>query len=204
MKLILASASPRRTELLKSLGLQFDVMPTGVAERDEHPTSFHDLAIHNAQAKVRDVALRHPDALVLGADTIVVLGSEVFGKPGDLDDARRMLRNLSGRSHFVITGVCLVCHGKSRERVFVVETQVQFRQLADTDIEQYLAAVHVLDKAGAYAIQEGPPIVAGIDGSYSNVIGLPLERLAVELRELGIHVEALPASEQRLSGIDLA
>ncbi|MFA6564608.1 MAG: Maf family protein [Verrucomicrobiia bacterium] len=186
MKLILASASPRRAELLRSLGLQFDVLPTGVDERDEHPASFHDLAIHNAQAKAHDVAARHPDALVLGADTIVVLGTEVFGKPSSLDDARQMLRSLSGCSHSVITGVCLVCHGESRERVFAVETRVQFRQLADADIEQYLDAVHVLDKAGAYAIQEGPPIVAGIEGSYSNVIGLPLERLTVELREFGI------------------
>ena len=186
MKLILASASPRRAELLKSIGLRFDVMPTGVTERDEHPASFHDLAIHNAQAKASDVAMRHPDALVLGADTIVVLGGEVFGKPTDLDDARRMLRSLSGQSHSVITGVCLICRAESRERVFAVETRVQFRQLTDADIEQYLDAVDVLDKAGAYAIQEGPTIVAGIGGSYSNVIGLPLERLAAELRESGI------------------
>jgi septum formation protein len=134
------------------------------------------------------VAARHPDALVLGADTIVVPGGEVFGKPRDLDDARRMLRSLSGRGHSVITGVCLIHRAANRERVFAVETKVQFRPLSDTDIEQYLDAVDVLDKAGAYAIQEGPPIVAGVDGSYSNVIGLPLERLAAELREFGIAV----------------
>jgi septum formation protein len=186
MKFILASASPRRVELLRSLGLQFDVLPTGVAERDEHPASFHDLAIHNAQAKAHDVAARHPHALVLGADTIVVPGGEVFGKPRDLDNARRMLRSLSGRGHSVITGVCLIHRAANRERIFAVETQVQFRPLSDTDIEQYLDAVDVLDKAGAYAIQEGPPIVAGVDGSYSNVIGLPLERLTAELREFGI------------------
>lgn len=186
MKLILASASPRRAELLRSLGLTFDIMPTGVTERDEHPASFHDLAIHNAQAKARDVAARHPNALVLGADTIVVPGGEVFGKPRDLDDARRMLRRLSGQSHSVITGVCLIHRVHDRERAFAVETRVYFRPLGDADIEQYLDAVDVLDKAGAYAIQEGPPIVAGVEGSYSNVIGLPLERLAAELRELGI------------------
>ena len=186
MKLILASASPRRAELLKSLGLQFNVLPSGVAERDEHPASFHDLAIHNAQAKAGDVAARHPEAMVLGADTIVVLGSEVFGKPRDLDDARRMLRRLSGQSHLVITGVCLIHRAANRERSFAVETRVRFRLLGDADIEQYLDAVDVLDKAGAYAIQEGPPIVAGVEGSYSNVIGLPLERVAAELREFGI------------------
>ena len=189
MKLILASASPRRAELLRSLGLQFDIIPTGVAERDEHPASFQDLAIHNAQAKASDVAARYPDALVLGADTIVVPGGEVFGKPRDFDDARRMLRSLSGRDHAVITAVCLIHRGGNRERVFAVETQVRFRPLSDADIEQYLDAVDVFDKAGAYAIQEGPPIVAGIEGSYSNVIGLPLERLAVELREFGIRAE---------------
>ena len=185
-KLILASASPRRAELLRSLGLQFDVLPTGADERDEHPTSVHDLALHNARVKALDAAARHPDALVLGADTIVVLGSEVFGKPRDLDDARRMLRRLSGQTHSVITGVCLLCRGGNRERTFAVETRVRFRPLSDTDIEQYLDAVHVLDKAGAYAIQEGPPLVENIEGSYSNVVGLPLERLAAELREFGV------------------
>ena len=186
MKLILASASPRRAELLKSLGLRFDILPTGVEERDEHPASFHDLAIHNAQAKARDAAARHPDALVLGADTIVVLGNEVFGKPRDLDDARRMLRNLSGQGHHVITGVCLLHRAGNRERNFAVETRVRFRPLSDADIEQYLDAVDVLDKAGAYAIQEGPPLVAGVEGSYSNVIGLPLEQVEAELRRFGI------------------
>lgn len=186
MKLILASASPRRAELLRSLGLQFDILPTGADERDEHPISVHDLALHNARVKALDAATRHPDALVLGADTIVVLGNEVFGKPRDLDDARRMLRSLSGQTHTVITGVCLVCRSASRERTFTVESRVQFRPLSDDAIEQYLDAVDVLDKAGGYAIQEGPPLVAGLNGSYSNVIGLPLEQLAVELREFGI------------------
>lgn len=189
MKLILASASPRRAELLRSLRLQFDVLPTGADERDEHSSSFHDLAIHNAKVKAHDVAPKHLDALVLGADTIVVLGNEVFGKPRDLGDARRMLRSLSGRSHVVITGVCLICHAGNHERSFAVETRVHFRPLTETDIEQYIDAVHVLDKAGAYAIQEGPAIVAGIDGSYSNVIGLPLERLTMELQEFGICAE---------------
>jgi septum formation protein len=185
MKLILASASPRRAELLQSLGLVFDILPAGVDERDEHPASAHDLALHNARVKALDVAARHPAALVLGADTIVVLDGRVFGKPRDLDDARRMLRSLSGQTHAVITGVCLVCRGDNRERTFAVETRVQFHPLSDDDIEQYLDAVHVLDKAGAYAVQEGPPLVANLNGSYSNVVGLPLERVAAELRELG-------------------
>jgi septum formation protein len=186
MKIVLASASPRRVELLRSLGLHFEVVPSDAVEHDEHPISPRDLALHNAQLKARDVAARRPDALVIAADTIVVLASQVYGKPRGLDEARHMLRNLSGRSHCVVTGVCLIT---GVERSFVVETWVQFRELAEEDIERYIAAVNTLDKAGAYAIQEGPPIVATIDGSFSNVVGMPLERLVVELRELGVIVD---------------
>jgi len=187
MRIILASASPRREELLRSLGLDFQVVPSEAVEHDEHPVSPRDLALHNAQLKARDVAAQHPDALVIGADTIVVLASQVYGKPRDVDEARHMLRNLSGRSHCVITGVCLI-HGV--ERSFLVETWVQFRELSEADIERYVAAVNTLDKAGAYAVQEGPPIVATVEGSYSNVVGLPLERLVAELREFGVIVDA--------------
>ncbi|MCX7824537.1 MAG: Maf family protein [Verrucomicrobiae bacterium] len=185
MRIILASASPRREELLRSLGLDFDAVPSEAVEHNDHPVSARELALHNAQLKARDVAARHPDALVIGADTIVVLAGQVYGKPRDGHEARHMLRNLSGRSHCVITGVCLI---RGNERNFVVETRVQFRELSEADIERYIAAVNTLDKAGAYAIQEGPPIVASIDGSYSNVVGLPLERLVAELREFGVFV----------------
>ena len=189
MDIILASASPRRAELFRSLGVQFEIVVSDALEREEHPASARDLAIHNAQVKARAVAARHLESLVIGADTVVVLGERVFGKPRDLNDARRMLRELSARSHRVITGVCLI-HGV--ERSFAVETSVQFRTLSDDDIERYIAAVNTLDKAGAYAIQEGPPVVATIEGSYSNVVGLPLEQLAVELRALGVRVDAPP------------
>ncbi len=192
MRIILASASPRRHELLRSLGVRFEVVPSDAAERDEHPASFEKLALHNAEMKARAVAAAHPDALVIGADTIVVVANQLFGKPANLGEARHMLRNLSGRSHRVITGICLALPYNQEERTFAVETRVQFRTLSDADIERYLAAVNVLDKAGAYAIQEGPPIVASIDGSYSNVVGLPLERLAVELRALGVRAESPP------------
>lgn len=186
MRLILASASPRRAELLGSLGLRFEVIPSDAVEHDAHPVSPRELALHNARLKARDVASRQAGALVIGADTIVVLGGVVFGKPAGLADARRMLRELSGRAHRVITGVCLLGGPGSVERSFAVETAVQFRPLSDADIEGYLAAVNVLDKAGAYAIQEGPPMVASIEGSYSNVVGLPLERLVEELQPLGV------------------
>ena len=157
-------------------------MPGDVDEKEEHHLGVSELAIHNAQLKARLVAASKPNQLVLGADTIVVLGETVLGKPRDLDDARRMLRELSGRRHRVITGVCLI--RGTEERSFAVETAVQFHPLTDADIEKYLAAVNVLDKAGAYAIQEGPPVVAGIEGSYSNVVGLPIERVSAELRTM--------------------
>jgi septum formation protein len=188
MRLILASASPRRAELLGSLGLRFEVIQSDAVEHDTHPVSPRELALHNAQLKARDVASRHPDALVIGADTIVVLGDAVFGKPSDTAEAWRMLRELSGRNHRVITGVCLITGLGNEERSFAVETTVRFRELSDADIKGYLAAVNVFDKAGAYAIQEGPPLVAAIEGSYSNVVGLPLERLVEELRNLGVQI----------------
>ena len=189
MRIILASASPRRVELLRSLGLEFEIVPSDAVECDEHPVSPRDLALHNAQLKARDVAAKRPDAWVIGADTIVVLAGQVYGKPRDLEEARHMLRNLSGRSHCVVTGVCLIA---GVERSFAVETWVQFRDLAEADVERYIAAVNTLDKAGAYAIQEGPPIVATIDGSFSNVVGMPLERLVIELRECGVIVDEPP------------
>jgi septum formation protein len=164
------------------------VIQSDVVEYDTHPISPRELALHNAQLKARDVASRHPDAMVIGADTIVVLGDAVFGKPGDTVEACRMLRELCGRNHRVITGVCLVIGRGGDERSFAVETTVRFRELGDADIEGYLAAVNVFDKAGAYAIQEGPPLVAAIEGSYSNVVGLPLERLVEELRSLGVQI----------------
>jgi len=185
VRLILASASPRRAELLGSLGIPFEVVPSNAVEHNNHPVSPQKLALHNARLKARDVALRHPDALVIGADTLVVRGGVVFGKPADLADARRMLRALSGRDHCVITGVCLLGGPSGAESCFAEETRVRFRPLSDADIENYLRAVNVLDKAGAYAIQEGPPVVASFEGSRSNIVGLPLERLAEVLRRLG-------------------
>jgi septum formation protein len=130
------------------------------------------------------VAKQRPDALVLGADTLVYLDREakLFGKPANLAEARRMLRDLQGRAHAVITGVCLLHLREHRQRVFAEWTDVRFHPLTATQIEEYLALINPLDKAGAYAIQEhGERIVAEISGSYSNVVGLPLERLREQL-----------------------
>lgn len=136
----------------------------------------------NAHRKARAVSLRFPDRPVLGADTLVVLGTAVFGKPADAGDAFRMLSELQGRTHEVVTGVCLL-HARSGRRVLFAEaTAVTFRPLTPGDIRDYLDRIHPLDKAGAYAIQEhGDCIVARIAGSFTNVVGLPVERVSAVL-----------------------
>jgi len=183
--LILASASPRRQDLLRQLSIPFEVCPAQVAELHQEQFTVRELSLLNAHRKARAVARSYPEAWVLGADTLVCCGPRLYGKPTDLADAARMLRELAGRTHQVVTGVCLL-HGRTRRaRLFAETTDVIFRPLAPAAIQAYLAAVNPLDKAGAYAIQErGDELVAGIAGSYSNVVGLPLERLRHELRLL--------------------
>ncbi len=137
----------------------------------------------NAHRKARAVAKKTPDSLVLGADTLVFLDNEILGKPRNLDDARRMLTRLRGRTHQVVTGVSLIHLRPHRERIFAVSTDVLFRSFSDATITEYLAKVDTLDKAGAYALQQhGEWIVSEISGSYSNVVGLPLEKLRSELQ----------------------
>ena len=136
----------------------------------------------NAHRKARSVAKKIPDALVLGADTLVFLEDEIMGKPADIADARRMLTRLQGRMHQVVTGISLIHLRAHRERTFALSTDVTFRPLTAGQIDWYLAKVNPLDKAGAYAIQEhGEMIVADISGSFSNVVGLPVERVEEEL-----------------------
>ena len=137
----------------------------------------------NSQRKGAAVAARHPDHLILSADTLVYLGTRLLAKPVDSADARQMLRDLSGQTHSVVTAVSLMCRSARFQRAFAETTFVTFRTLNEAQIEDYLSQVHTLDKAGAYAIQEhGERIVAEISGSYSNVVGLPMERLRAELR----------------------
>ena len=180
--LILASASPRRAELLRELGVEFQVLPGHAAEAEDDFLSPHELCQLNAYRKARVIAKKFPDALVLGADTEVCLGAEIFGKPADLAEAARMIERLQGRTHEVVTGVCLIHLRAHRQKLFAVATSVSFRSLDAAQIRDYLAMINPLDKAGAYAIQEhGTMIVEKIDGSFSNVVGLPLERLQEEL-----------------------
>src|SRR5476651_2405208 len=145
----------------------------------------YELCQLNAHRKARAVAKRIPDDLVLGADTLVFLDREILGKPRDLADARRMLARLQGRTHQVVTGVSLIHLRAHRERIFAVSTDVTFHPLTAGQISGYLSKINPLDKAGAYAIQEhGNLIVSEISGSYSNVVGLPLEKLKEELQIL--------------------
>lgn len=182
--LVLASASPRRHQLLRQLGIPFTVHPVSVQEFDTVELTGREQALLNATLKAVVGSERFPDQTVLGADTVVCLDDHVLGKPRDFDHAREMLRRLSGREHQVISGVCLVWRAQGRFWAFAETTRVRFRVLRDKEIEQYLRQVHVLDKAGAYAIQEhGEMIIERVEGSWSNVVGLPLERLARELEE---------------------
>lgn len=175
-RLILASASPRRRELLAGLGVAFEVMAAPVAEHEAGDADPRALVAHNAALKADWVASRFPEAWVLGADTTVFLEGQVLNKPVDLEDARRMLRLLSGRTHLVCTGLALRRQASGVAEDERVESQVRFRPLDAAAIEHYLAHVNPLDKAGAYGIQEhGDLIIAGWEGSYTNIVGLPVE-----------------------------
>ncbi len=180
--LILASASPRRAELIEQLNLAFQVLPSDATEiTDDHLSPF-EICQLNAHRKARTIAKKHPDALVLGADTLVFLGNAILGKPATRDEAAQMLERLQGKTHQVVTGVILMHLRAHRERGFAVSTDVRFRELSPEDIRHYLTKVNPLDKAGAYAIQEhGQLIVEEVFGSYTNVVGLPVERLQAEL-----------------------
>ena len=184
--LILASTSPRRAELLRRLQVDFTVVPSEATELWHEHLSPLEICQLNAHRKARTVAKKIPDALVLGADTLVFLDDETLGKPRDLADAQRMLQRLQGRLHRVVTGVSLIHLRAHRERLFAVSTDILFHPLDARQIRDYLSMTNPLDKAGAYAIQEhGEKIISHIYGSYSNVVGLPVERLREELQRWG-------------------
>ena len=178
--IILASASPRRAALLREAGPEFASMQIMPSDADEGADP-----LENALLKAESVAAANPRAIVIGADTVIRFGGETIGKPADLDDARAILAKLSGRTHDVVTGVCVRCLENDILVRFEDATHVTFRLLTPEAIEKYIKAVNVLDKAGAYAIQEhGDDIIQGIEGSRTNVIGLPVERLTDTVRYL--------------------
>lgn len=172
---ILASASPRRRELLEQIGAKFRIETSGADEVMAGEAA--GVVRENAIAKAREVAARFPDTPVLGADTVVALGGRIFGKPKDEADARAMLAELSGRSHEVLTGFAWVTHGEVYSEV--VTTEVHFLPMSAEQIADYVATGEPLDKAGGYAVQgRAARFIDKINGSYSNVVGLPLARVA--------------------------
>ena len=187
MRLVLASQSPRRVQLMREAGYEFDIVVPEVEEAHDGSLSPEDLTVENARRKAVAGAVLHPDAVVIGADTLVYLDSEPLGKPANLDEALTMLRRLSGRSHEVCTGVYLAWDAGRQGRGFHVISHVVFRVLDDELIRAYHALVNPLDKAGAYGIQEhGNMIISGHEGSWTNVMGLPMERLTEELEKSAI------------------
>ena len=186
MTIVLASASPRRRDLLAGAGILFKTVPADVEERRAPGEAPGDAALRLARSKAAHVATRFPGSVVLGADTIVALHDRDFGKPASLDEARSMLAALSGRDHDVLTGVSLLRLRPRQEEAWVCRTRVRFRELGNETIERYLELTAPLDKAGAYAIQDhGDLIVEGVEGLVSNVIGLPIEEVVERLGAFG-------------------
>ncbi|MDC0547439.1 Maf family protein [Opitutales bacterium] len=184
---ILGSGSPRRRELLAELLTDFRVVVSDAEEMVSHPDGPIQLVQENAILKARSVANLHPENWVLGADTLVALGETVLGKPKDMKEAYSMLRLLSGQTHEVSTGLCLIHRGQNYEKSLVESSRVTFKHINDEILEKYFQEVNPLDKAGGYAIQtRADLIVEKFEGSHSNVIGLPLELLGAWLKELNI------------------
>ena len=191
--LILASASPRRRELLRTLCPDFRVVPSDL-EETLAAGSPRAAAAGLALDKARAVAARVGEGVVLGADTIVVIDGQALGKPAGPDEARAMLRRLRGREHEVITGVAVVDARTGRSEATAVVSRVRMTEYGEAEIEAYVATDEPLDKAGAYAIQgRGGALVAGLEGSFSNVVGLPLEETARMLVAFGVPVSVPPA-----------
>lgn len=182
LDLILASTSPRRSVLLREMGFAFRTFSPDIEETAETHFTPRELTLLNARRKATAVAAFCPDSVVIGADTVVCIDGQILGKPADLDEARRMLRLLSGRSHEVLTSVWVVRFHPAKTRAFTEATTVYFRKLSDDRVDEYLALTNPLDKAGGYAAQENADmLIERIDGSISNVIGLPVETLKMAL-----------------------
>ena len=186
-RFVLASASPRRQQLLSEAGLHFDVIAPGADEVASRALTLRELTIGNAALKAMAVARLHPEAVVLGADTLVALDGALIGKPANHGAAFRILQRLSGREHTVCTGVFIYSLASRKKISFCVNSQVHFHALEPPEIRAYLTKIDPLDKAGAYAAQgHGAEIIARISGSYTNVVGLPMGETLVALRQFGV------------------
>ena len=186
-RLLLASSSPRRRELLSDAGIAFEVVAPDAAESESTALSIRELTTLNATRKALAVSSRHPNPVVLAADTLVALDGGVIGKPIDMADAMAILRRLSGREHQVCTSVFISQREKRQTHSFYVISHVRFRALNEPGIAAYLAKINPLDKAGAYGAQgNGRDIIEQIRGSYTNVVGLPIDETLAALRAFGV------------------
>lgn len=187
--IILASASPRRRELLKLTGLKFRVDASAYEENLCLKLKPHKLARFLSEEKARTVAEKYKDALIIAADTFIVFKNKLLGKPHTAGEARKMLRMLNGKAHSVVTGFTVIDTGRNKKVSRSVETKVYFKKLSTKEIDAYVRSQEPLDKAGAYAIQGlGSVIIKKIEGDYFNVIGLPLSALTESLKKFGIYV----------------
>ncbi len=181
---ILASGSPRRKDLLEEAGYDFEVIPPDVEEIEDMSVPIRILTAKNAALKADAVAASHPEAVVIAADTLVLLGERVLSKPADRTEAREMLSALNGKSHQVLTAVSVVRLGGGKSHAFSVSTDVYFKSLSESERDAYHDRINPMDKAGAYAAQEhGALIIDRLEGSMTNVIGLPMDDVRVVLEE---------------------
>ncbi len=188
-KIVLASASPRRKKLLEQIGLQFEVCVSNFDETEDPNLTPHELAKNLSLGKAKAVALRYKDAIVISADTFVSFKGAILSKPETKENAKLMLRLLSGRVHPIITGFTVLDTKTGKVVTRSVETKVYMKKLTDKEIGEYIETGEPLDKAGAYGIQErGVIFVEKIEGDYSNVVGLPLYELVRELNKFGVKV----------------
>jgi septum formation protein len=189
--LVLASSSPRRAALLSEVGFEFEIAPPRVTEKFGAAVTLRELTLWNAIRKGMSVAQTRADAVVLAADTLIALENEIIGKPVDLSGAARMLRRLSGRTHEVCSAVLIYHQTAGRSAVFHDISRVRFHRLSGAMIKEYVAKVNPLDKAGGYAAQgSGAEIIAKIEGSFTNVVGLPIEKTIGSLAKFGIRPKA--------------
>jgi septum formation protein len=185
--LVLASSSPRRSTLLSDAGFEFEIAPPQLEEKFDVAVTLRELTLWNAIRKGMSVAQARPDAVVIAADTLVALENEIIGKPSDLEEAAQMLRRLSGQTHQVCSAVLIYHQSSGRSAAFHDISHVRFHRLNRAMIKAYLAKVDPLDKAGAYAAQgSGAEIIAKIEGSFTNVVGLPMEKTIAALAKFGI------------------
>ncbi len=188
-KIILASASPRRKELLEKIGLRFEVEPSNYKEDMRSQLSPDELAKSISLEKAKVIALKHRNAIVIAADTFIVFKGKIMGKPNTEAEARKMLSTLKGKSHSVITGFTILDTDENKVVSRSVETIIHIKNLIPEEIDAYVRSKEPLDKAGAYAVQGlGSVIVERIEGDYFNVIGLPLSALAEGLKEFGVYI----------------